>query len=103
LFGKFFPLVSHRFLHFIQLCAGATYERLDPGGPKRTGCSATKEFVTPYFTCPEKETLEEEMELLYSQEVRPLTPKIRNGIAFRTFKVPTIANAWLCRGCLTPG
>jgi hypothetical protein len=46
---------------------------LDPGGPKRTGCSVTQEFVTPYFTCPAKETLQEEMELLYSQEVQSPT------------------------------
>jgi hypothetical protein len=47
---------------------GATYERLDPGGPKKTGCSADVEFVTSYFTCPKKETLEQEMEILYTAE-----------------------------------
>jgi hypothetical protein len=26
------------------------------------------EFVTPYFTCPKKETLEQEMEILYTAE-----------------------------------
>jgi hypothetical protein len=26
------------------------------------------EFVTPYFTCPEKENLQQEMEILYTTE-----------------------------------
>jgi hypothetical protein len=26
------------------------------------------EFVTPYFTCPKKENLEQEMEILYTAE-----------------------------------
>lgn len=47
---------------------GARYERIDPAGPRRQKCDAANEFVTPYFTCPSKESLESEMELLYTTE-----------------------------------
>ena len=47
---------------------GARYERVDPAGPRRRKCDTKHEFVTPYFTCPTKESLAEEKELLYTAE-----------------------------------
>lgn len=50
---------------------GASYERLDSAGPKRTSCDVDNEFVAPYFTCPTTDddssmkSLAEEMELMY--------------------------------------
>jgi len=51
-----------------NIFSGASYERVDPSGPLKTKVDRDNELVAPYFTCPENGSMEEDMELIYTEK-----------------------------------
>ena len=53
-----------------NIISGASYQHVDQEGPGLTKVSIREdeELVAPYFTCPDLDTLEQELELAWSEE-----------------------------------
>jgi len=53
-----------------NVCSGASYQHVDPTGPRQTAVSIREdqELVAPYFTCLNLPTLEEEFDLAFKSD-----------------------------------
>ena len=61
---------AHLTTALANVVSGAFYQHVDPKGPQhiRVSIREDEELVAPYFTCPDLDTLEQELELAWSEE-----------------------------------
>jgi len=59
-------ITSHIQAAVKNVISGASYERVDPKGPRVKECSAEFPLVCQYFTSPTFESLDDELDLIYS-------------------------------------